>query len=118
MLKKRSRGPFDWVFSRGKWARAAVYELAIQVMNFVKEIGLNIPDDLSVIGVDDYQFSKFINPALTTVRHPQEKMGIDAGKMIIDMLNKQPVTSKIYEPELVKRDSVKPLDHSTETENR
>lgn len=110
------------MLSRPEFAPTAIVcyndQLAIQVMNFVKEIGLNIPDDLSVIGVDDYQFSKFINPALTTVRHPQEKMGIDAGKMIIDMLNKQPVTSKIYEPELVKRDSVKPLDHSTETENR
>jgi len=106
------------ILSRPEFAPTAIVcyndQLAIQVMNFVKEIGLNVPKDLSVIGVDDYQFSKFINPALTTVRHPQEKMGLDAGKMIIDMLNKQPVTSKIYEPELVKRDSVKPLDHSND----
>ncbi|MEK4965025.1 substrate-binding domain-containing protein [Weizmannia sp. FSL K6-3076] len=71
------------MLSRPEFAPTAIVcyndQLAIQVMNFVKEIGLNIPDDLSVIGVDDYQFSKFINPALTTVRHPQEKMGIDAG---------------------------------------
>lgn len=85
-------------------------QLAIQVINFVKEMGLKIPEDLSIIGIDDYQFSKFINPGLTTIRHPQEKMGLDAGKMIIDMLNKQPVTSKIYEPEMIKRDSVRTIN--------
>ncbi|WP_018662654.1 GntR family transcriptional regulator [Heyndrickxia acidiproducens] len=84
-------------------------QLAFQVINFVKEIGLKIPEDLSIISVDDYQFSKFINPGLTTIRHPQERMGLDAGKMIIDMLNKQPVTSKIYEPELIERDSVRTI---------
>lgn len=89
-------------------------ELAIQVINFVKEIGLKVPDDLSIIGVDDYQFSKFINSGLTTIRHPQEKMGFDAGKMIIDMLNKQPVTSKIYEPELIKRGSVRMVSQAKE----
>lgn len=95
--------------------------LAIQVMNFVKEIGLNVPEDLSIVGVDNYQFSEFMNPGLTTVSHPQEKMGFDAGKMIIDMLNKKPVVSKIYEPELMERESVKVMSSSKadvhETEN-
>src|SRR5699024_3704937 len=86
--------------------------LAIQVMNFVKEIGLNVPEDLSIVGVDNYQFSEFMNPGLTTVSHPQEKMGFDAGKMIIDMLNKKPVVSKIYEPELMERESVKVMSSS------
>ena len=95
--------------------------LAIQVMNFVKEIGLNVPEDVSIVGVDNYQFSEFMNPGLTTVSHPQEKMGFDAGKMIIDMLNKKPVVSKIYEPELMERESVKVMSSSKadvhETEN-
>lgn len=103
------------ILTRSKFAPTAIVcyndQLAIQVINFVKEIGLKIPEDLSIIGVDDYQFSKFINPRLTTIRHPQEKMGLDAGKMIIDMINKQPVTSKIYEPEMIKRDSVRPINH-------
>lgn len=92
-------------------------KLAIQVINFITEIGLRVPEDISVIGVDDYQFSRFIHPGLTTIRHPQEKMGLEAGKMIIDLINKQPVTSKMYEPELIERESVRKLDepmHSTE----
>lgn len=85
-------------------------QLAIQVINRIKEMGLKIPDDVSIMGVDDYQFSKFLNPKLTTIRHPQEKMGLDAGKMIIDMLNKQTVQSKVYEPTITERDSVRIME--------
>jgi len=93
-------------------------KLAIQVINFVKEIGLKIPDDISIIGVDDYQFSKFINPGLTTIRHPQERMGLDAGKMIINMINKQQVTSKVYEPEMIERDSVRTIHQSEDSDSK
>lgn len=89
-------------------------QLAIQVIDYVKGMGLRIPEDISIIGVDDYEFSKFTNPPLTTVRHPQEKMGLDAGKMIIDMINKQPVQSKIYEPEMIKRDSVRRINSAAD----
>lgn len=89
-------------------------QLAIQVIDYVKGMGLRIPEDISIIGVDDYEFSKFTNPPLTTVRHPQEKMGLDAGKMIIDMINKQPVQSKIYEPEMIKRDSVRRINSAVD----
>lgn len=98
------------MLTRSKYAPTAIVcyndQLAIQIMNFAKEIGLKIPEDVSIIGVDDYPFSNYTNPRLTTIRHPQEKMGFDAGKMIIDMINKQEVHSKVYEPELIERDSV------------
>ncbi|MCO7124493.1 GntR family transcriptional regulator [Sporolactobacillus shoreicorticis] len=84
-------------------------QLAIQVINFINEIGLKVPDDISVIGVDDYQFSVFSTPSITTVRHPQEKMGYDAGRMIIDLIAKRSVSSKIYEPKIIERESVKTI---------
>ena len=104
------------VLTQSKFAPTAIVcyndKLAIQVMNFLKEIGLNVPNDISIVGVDDYQFSKFNNPSLTTIRHPQEKMGYDAGKMIIDLINKQSVESKVYEPELIERESVRKVQQS------
>ena len=106
------------ILTRPKFVPTAIVcyndQLAIQVINFVKEIGLKVPENLSVIGVDDYQFSQFISPALTTIRHPQERMGLDAGEMIINMINKQPVTSKIYEPEIIQRDSVRAIEHAND----
>lgn len=102
------------MLTRSKYAPTAIIcyhdQLAIQIMNFAKEIGLKIPEDISIIGVDDYPFSNYTNPRLTTIRHPQEKMGFDAGKMIIEMINKQDVRSKVYEPELIERDSVLELE--------
>lgn len=107
------------ILTRPKFVPTAIVcyndQLAIQVINFVKEIGLKVPEDISIIGVDDYQFSQFISPALTTFRHPQERMGLDAGKMIINMINKQSVTSTIYEPEMIKRDSVIVINQPNET---
>lgn len=101
------------ILTRPNFAPTAIVcyndQLAIQIIDFLKEKGFKVPEDISVIGVDDYEFSKYTNPGLTTVRHPQEEMGIEAGKMIIDMINKQQVTSKVYEPELIIRDSVKQL---------
>ncbi|SHK65670.1 GntR family transcriptional regulator [Alicyclobacillus tolerans] len=106
------------ILTRPKFVPTAIVcyndQLAIQIINFVKEIGFRVPEDLSIMGVDDYQFSQFISPALTTIRHPQERMGLDAGKMIINMINKQPVTSKIYEPEIIKRDSVRMVNDINE----
>jgi len=102
------------ILSRTKLAPTAIVcyndQLAIQFINFLNEIGLKVPDDISITGVDDYAFSRFIQPSLTTVRHPQEQMGLDAGKMIIDMVNKQKVQSKIYEPEFIIRNSVKKIN--------
>lgn len=107
------------ILTRPKFAPTAIVcyndQLAIQILNFVKGIGMKVPEDLSIIGVDDYQFSQFISPPLTTIRHPQERMGLDAGKMIINMINKQPVTSKIYEPEMINRESVRTINQSNET---
>ncbi|WP_051263295.1 GntR family transcriptional regulator [Tuberibacillus calidus] len=104
------------ILTRSKFVPTAIVcyndQLALQVINFIKEIGLKVPDDISIVGVDDYKFSKYMNPGLTTIRHPQEKMGLDAGKMIIDMINKQSVSSKIYEPELIERHSVRKISPS------
>lgn len=104
------------ILTRSKFIPTAIVcyndQLAFQVINFIKEIGLKVPDDLSIVGVDDYKFSRYIDSGLTTVRHPQEKMGLDAGKMIIDMINKQSVSPKIYVPELIQRHSVRSIESS------
>ncbi|QQE78215.1 GntR family transcriptional regulator [Alicyclobacillus sp. SO9] len=109
---------FYTILTRPKFVPTAVVcyndQLAIQIINFVKEIGLKVPEDISIMGVDDYQFSQFISPALTTIPHPQERMGLDAGKMMIKMIDKQAVSSKVYEPEIIIRDSVKTLKHTSE----
>ncbi|GKQ42374.1 GntR family transcriptional regulator [Companilactobacillus sp. RD055328] len=82
-------------------------QLAIQVMDLVRSLSLKIPEDISIIGFDNYQLSQYISPKLTTIEHPKEKMGHDAGKMILDIIEeKQDLDNIIYEPELIIRNSV------------
>lgn len=71
-------------------------QLAIQIMNVVKSIDLRIPDDISIVGFDDYYMGRYVLPRLTTIAHPKEKMGIDAAKMILKMINGESVKSKVY----------------------
>jgi GntR family transcriptional regulator of arabinose operon len=80
-------------------------KLAIQIIDVIRSLDLRVPEDVSVVGFDDYQLSKYIEPSLTTLVHPKEKMGIDAGKSIIKMINKEPVESITYDPEMIIRNS-------------
>ena len=80
-------------------------QLAIRVIDFLKSKGLKVPADISVVGFDDYQMSRYISPSLTTLNHNKTKMGEDAGQMVLDMIQDKPVESILYQPPLIKRDS-------------
>jgi LacI family transcriptional regulator len=54
---------------------AASDAIAFGVLQAVSEAGLSVPDDLSVVGFDDIEFSKNTDPPLTTVRQPRLEMG-------------------------------------------
>lgn len=84
-------------------------QLAIQLMAFAKSLSLQVPADISIVGFDDYQLSAYVDPALTTMAHPKEKMGHDAGTMILDLINHKKVSSVTYPPEMVLRHSIKNL---------
>lgn len=48
---------------------------ALEVMNYLKAIGLHIPKDVGVFGFDDIDMLKYITPRLTTVQYPIEEIG-------------------------------------------
>ncbi|GAA3613261.1 GntR family transcriptional regulator [Secundilactobacillus similis DSM 23365 = JCM 2765] len=81
-------------------------QLAIQVIDLVKSLDLQVPEDVSVTGFDDYSLGQFMEPAITTMVHEKEKMGHDAAGLLISMIDKQPVEDIVYEPELIIRNSV------------
>nr|WP_257614540.1 substrate-binding domain-containing protein [Oenococcus oeni] len=68
-----------------------------------------MPEDISIIGFDDYNISRYITPTLTTLSHPKSQMGRDAGKMILNLIDNKAVKSITYYPELVLRKSVMPI---------
>ena len=61
--------------------------LALGCMDAMKEIGLLVPENISVSGYDDIQFLERMNPALTTVLVPKYEMGSQATKTLLDMIS-------------------------------
>jgi LacI family transcriptional regulator len=59
---------------------------AFGVMDAVRDLGLRVPDDVSVIGFDDIPDARMSAPALTTVRQPMREMGARATRMLLDQI--------------------------------
>jgi DNA-binding LacI/PurR family transcriptional regulator len=81
---------------------------AIGAIRALREQGLRVPDDVSVVGFDDIQSAAFQNPGLTTVRQPLRKMGEIAAETVLRRIARENVDHPkriTVEPELVVRES-------------
>jgi LacI family transcriptional regulator len=86
--------------------------MALEVMTVVRELGKNIPKDLSVVGFDDNPSGLYGPVALTTVRQPLIKMAEESVKELNHLMSakKKPAVKKISLPaELVIRESCKSI---------
>jgi LacI family transcriptional regulator len=83
---------------------------AFGAMDAVRECGLRIPDDISIIGFDDIPQASLVYPKLTTVRQPLEHMGQVAVKMLLECIEdwSRPTQHVSLKTELVIRDSCGP----------
>ena len=83
--------------------------IAIGIIKRYKEIGKNVPDDLSIVGFDDIQDSKYIYPGLTTIHQDIGVKGEKAMNIILDSLRKNSHNKILInlKPYLVERESVK-----------
>jgi GntR family transcriptional regulator of arabinose operon len=85
-------------------------ELAVNLLNFCKDRGYKVPDDISVVGIDDSKLARVCEPQLTTARHPQQKLGEAAASALVEMLTSPGSgQDRIFVPKLVERMSVRPL---------
>ncbi|MDN5343275.1 MAG: LacI family transcriptional regulator [Oceanotoga sp.] len=88
---------------------AANDQMALGAMKAIKEKNLNIPEDISVIGFDNIESSKFSEPTLSTVEQPLCKMGEKSVELLLELIDeKKPKSKKIsLKTELIKRKSTK-----------
>lgn len=63
--------------------------MAFGVMDALKNNGLRIPNDLSIVGYDDQLFATQIRPWLTTVRQPVELIGSQAIELLLQKIGKK-----------------------------
>jgi DNA-binding LacI/PurR family transcriptional regulator len=83
---------------------------AMGVLKAAKELGFQVPKDISVIGFGDIPFASMTDPPLTTVREPFQEMGYQAADMLFKIITGRKLTRKnITLPvELVVRKSTAP----------
>lgn len=88
-------------------------DMAIGAIKAIFDKGLRIPEDISIVGFDDREFSEYTTPSLTTVKRPIEEISIIAGKKLIEVINgKKYEGEKIYiKTKLILRDSVLDLNN-------
>jgi len=81
---------------------------ALYAYKAIKDNGLNIPEDISLVGFDDIEMSKISSPPLSTIRVYKEEMGSIAVRILLEALNTEkykPVTT-LVPTRLVERESV------------
>jgi len=65
---------------------AANDEMAVGVMYCAVDMGVNVPEDVAIVGFDDKQLARFVRPALTTLHMPLVEMGDAAAQLLLDQL--------------------------------
>lgn len=83
--------------------------MALGAIKVIKEAGLRIPDDISIVGFNDIPMVEVVEPPLTTVSAPSEALGKEAIKMLGQLImGSVPSTRKILLPtSLVIRESTR-----------
>lgn len=90
--------------------------LAIGALQAAKELGIRVPEELSIVGFDNTILASVTDPPLTTIAQPIEEMGKLAVDLLISELGKKPEdrthSRTVIEPELVVRKSTGTIGHT------
>src|SRR5439155_8690708 len=65
--------------------------LALVTLRAARETGARVPVDLSLVGINDIPMVGLIDPPLTTARVPQREMGAITARILISLLEDEPV---------------------------
>ncbi len=90
-------------------------QVALGVMVALDELGIRVPDDISVVGNDDIPLSRYFPTQLTTVHAPMFELGVKAAEILINNIESTkplPIQKVVLDAELVVRESTRPLHSS------
>lgn len=85
-------------------------EMALGALTYLNEIGLKVPDNISIMGFDNTKMAKMSIPKLTTVAQPISDIGRMACEKLIKRINSEEVAEiRTYlDHKIIERDSVRP----------
>lgn len=86
-------------------------ELAIGLMNYLYDNGINVPDDISVAGYGDLNVASIYRPTLTTIKEPYYDMGAISIRKMLKKLIGEPIDEEsiVLPIRLAKRESCKKI---------
>ena len=84
--------------------------MAFGALKTIRQAGLQVPDDVALVGFDDIPMATTVEPALTTVRQPIERLGSMAADLLLNLVEnppdeQSPAHKLILPTKLVVRDS-------------
>ena len=92
----------DGIFSAGDYS-------AIGVMHTLRNGGLHIPQDISVVGFANEPFDSFVDPPLTSVDQKNREMGKNVAELLLKKMNHESEMENreciLLQPDLMKRES-------------
>ncbi len=87
-------------------------QIAIKTIQTLSQLGLRVPEDISVTGYDNSFLAENYQVGLTTIAHPHERLGEIAAKLLLDLMQEKTLSlvdrQIVIEPELIERESCKP----------
>jgi len=83
--------------------------LAHSAMFYCGELGLRVPEDISIMGHDDIPFCRYTTPPLTTIRQNRPALGKSAFYALSCQLNGVPLSTHLLHAELILRSSCGPV---------
>ena len=94
-------------------------QIALAVISMLEEKGISVPEDIAVTGYDNSLIGQSSPIGITTIAHPQEKLGEMAAELILEKIRKVPEeessVKRLISPELIVRGSTAGKNLSTET---
>jgi DNA-binding LacI/PurR family transcriptional regulator len=93
---------------------------AMGAVRAIRDAGMRVPEDISIVGFDDIQSAAYQIPGLTTVRQPLRKMGKIAAETLLRRINRpgiEHVSQITVEPELIVRESTRALEPTPDAQD-
>ena len=86
-------------------------KLAFRLEMLLKEEGIRVPEDISLISIDDSELAEMAEIRLTSVHHPTDRLGRKAAENLLNMMRSRSFDATYeFVPRIVERDSVKRLN--------
>ncbi|MER8037343.1 LacI family DNA-binding transcriptional regulator [Streptomyces hydrogenans] len=99
------------LLDRGATAIVAASDfMALGVIRGLRRQGRSVPGDVSVVGYDGSMITEFVDPPLTTVRQPADRLALEVGRSVLALVSNRdvPVGELLFDPELIIRATTGP----------